>query len=115
VEGLAESGGIFMLWAPRRPRLAPDPTVVGTRQRSRPCVRCRAGAAITEAGDTCRELLLLIEGSARIEMRSENTIVAESPGTRVLSVPVDGFDTALERDPPAATHHAPHGKQPCLT
>lgn len=84
-----------------------------------------AGAAITEAGDTCRELLLLIEGAARVEVRgekglqvsrmqpgqvldelevlshgtTENTIVAETSGTRVLAVPVDCFDTTLERDP----------------
>jgi len=31
--------------------------------------RYGAGEAITEAGDTCRELLLLIEGYARIEWR----------------------------------------------
>jgi CRP-like cAMP-binding protein len=87
--------------------------------------RYEAGAAITEAGDTCRELLLLIDGSARVEMRdgeglrvslmqpgqvldelevlshgtTENTIVAESSGTRVLAVPVDCFDSTLERDP----------------
>jgi hypothetical protein len=87
--------------------------------------RYEAGEAITEAGDTCRELLLLIEGSARIEWRggdglqlspmrpgqvldelevlshgaTENTIVAETSGTRVLAVPVDCFDATLERDP----------------
>jgi hypothetical protein len=87
--------------------------------------RYEPGAAITEAGDTCRELLLLIEGSARVEVRgdeglrvtrmqpgqvldelevlshgtTENTIVAETSGTRVLAVPVDCFDTTLERDP----------------
>ena len=87
--------------------------------------RYEAGAAITEAGDTCRELLLLIEGVARVEVRSdgglqvslmrpgqvldelevlshgstENTIVAESSGTRVLAVPVDCFDSTLEHDP----------------
>lgn len=87
--------------------------------------RYEAGAAITEAGDTCRELLLLVEGSARIEVRgeegvqvspmrpgqvldelevlshgtTENTIVAETSGSRVLAVPVDCFDTTLERDP----------------
>jgi hypothetical protein len=87
--------------------------------------RYEAGAAITEAGDTCRELLLLVEGSARIEVRgedgvqvspmrpgqvldelevlshgtTENTIVAEISGSRVLAVPVDCFDTTLERDP----------------
>jgi hypothetical protein len=89
-------------------------------------IRCyEAGSLITEAGDTCRELLLLIEGNAHIEVRSEgglqvsrmqagqvldelevlshatteNTIVAQSPGTRVLAVPVDCFDSALEHDP----------------
>jgi hypothetical protein len=87
--------------------------------------RYGAGAAITEAGDTCRELLLLVEGSARVERRggggmeisamrpgqvldelevlshdeAANTIVAESDDTRVLAVPVDCFDTTLERDP----------------
>ena len=87
--------------------------------------RYEPGAAITEAGDTCRELLLLIEGAARVEERgdeglrvtrmqpgqvldelevlshgtTENTIVAETSGTRVLAVPVDCFDTTLERDP----------------
>jgi hypothetical protein len=84
-----------------------------------------AGEAITAAGDSCRELLLLIEGEARVEERSgdqvrfralragqvldelevlthsksENTIVAETAGTRVLAVPVDCFDVTLERDP----------------
>ncbi|MFN7632175.1 MAG: cyclic nucleotide-binding domain-containing protein [Cyanobacteriota bacterium] len=84
-----------------------------------------AGAWITEAGDTCRELLLLIEGAAQVnrhagervwveQMRpgqvldelevlthsaAENTIVAEINGTRVLAVPVDSFDATLERDP----------------
>lgn len=84
-----------------------------------------AGAFITEAGDTCRELLLLIEGAARVEHQAggqgrverlrpgqvldeldvlthsavESTIVAEVSGTRVLAVPVDSFDAMLERDP----------------
>jgi hypothetical protein len=86
-----------------------------------------AGGLITEAGDTCRELLLLMEGAARVEHRgggggegwvermrpgqvldelevlshsaAESTIVAETAGTRVLAVPVDSFDTTLERDP----------------
>lgn len=84
-----------------------------------------AGDCITEAGDTCRELLLLIEGAARVEHRAggqgsvermrpgqvldelevlthsaaESTIVAEVSGTRVLAVPVDSFDAMLERDP----------------
>jgi hypothetical protein len=85
-----------------------------------------AGELITEAGDTCRELLLLIEGEARVEQpaasgagrmerlrpgevldelevlthsASESTIVAELAGTRVLAVPVDSFDAMLEHDP----------------
>jgi hypothetical protein len=85
-----------------------------------------AGALITEAGDTCRELLLLIEGAARVEhpsipeggvverlrpgevldelevlthSASESSIVAEVDGTRVLAVPVDSFDAMLEHDP----------------
>ena len=89
-------------------------------------IRCyEAGELITEAGDTCRELLLLIEGAAQVnrhagdrvwqeQMRagqvldelevlthsaSESTIVAEIGGTRVLAVPVDSFDATLERDP----------------
>jgi CRP-like cAMP-binding protein len=80
---------------------------------------------ITEAGDTCRELLLLIEGSANIlfhlpdrEIRierlqvgqtldelevlahsdSQNTIVAEGDFTRILAVPVSAFDDLLDRD-----------------
>lgn len=84
-----------------------------------------AEGLITEAGDTCRELLVLVEGSARVEhgeadggrverMRpgqvldelevlthstSESRIVAEESGTRVLAVPVDSFDAMLEHDP----------------
>lgn len=83
------------------------------------------GELITEAGDTCRELLLLIEGIARVHHRdgertwvkdlqpgrvldelqvlthssSENTIVAEADGTCLLAVPVDSFAAVLERDP----------------
>jgi Cyclic nucleotide-binding domain/4Fe-4S binding domain len=80
---------------------------------------------ITEAGDTCRELLLLITGSADIsfhlpnqEIRieqlqlgqtldelevlarsdSKNTIVASSDLTRILAVPVSAFDDLLDRD-----------------
>lgn len=84
-----------------------------------------SGDLITEAGDTCRELLLLIEGRATVRHRdgqrawleemepgrvldelevlthsaSESTIVAEADATRVLAVPVDSFDAVLERDP----------------
>ena len=83
------------------------------------------GGLITEAGDTCRELLLLIEGGARVRHRSgerewledlqpgrvldelqvlthstsESSIEAVADGTRVLAVPVDSFDAVLERDP----------------
>ena len=80
---------------------------------------------ITEAGDTCRELLLLIEGQAEIYLKGSNqvdiissllpgkvldelevlththlmgTIVAKSTPTRVLAIPVDAFDDLLERD-----------------
>jgi hypothetical protein len=81
--------------------------------------------AITEAGDTCRELLLLIEGEAKIyyhladEVRIEslyagqvldelevlghsnleNTILADSENTRILAVSVDAFDDFLAQDP----------------
>jgi Cyclic nucleotide-binding domain/4Fe-4S binding domain len=81
---------------------------------------------ITEAGDTCRELLLLIEGNANIHFcleneqiqiekihpgqtldeleilansESKNTIVADSEITRILAVPVAAFDDLLDRDP----------------
>jgi Cyclic nucleotide-binding domain/4Fe-4S binding domain len=80
---------------------------------------------ITEAGDTCRELLLLIEGDAKIHYRladeirveclhpgqtldelevlahsaSENTIIADSEKTRILAVSVDAFDDLLDHDP----------------
>jgi CRP-like cAMP-binding protein len=81
---------------------------------------------ITEAGDTCRELLLLIEGDANIHFcleneriqiekiypgqtldeleilansDSKNTIIADSDITRILAVPVAAFDDLLDRDP----------------
>jgi hypothetical protein len=80
---------------------------------------------ITEAGDTCRELLLLIAGDAKIhfylqnnEIRvenlqvgqtldelevlahsdSKNTIIADSDVTRILAVPVQAFDDFLDLD-----------------
>ncbi|MCS5693138.1 cyclic nucleotide-binding domain-containing protein [Cyanobium sp. FGCU-6] len=85
----------------------------------------KAGALITETGDTCRELLLLVDGAASVQHRqegraweeqlrpghvldelevlthsaAESTIVAEAEGTRVLAVPVDSFDAMLGRDP----------------
>jgi CRP-like cAMP-binding protein len=86
-----------------------------------------SGEVITEAGDTCRELLLLLEGNANIhyqnqtgtEIRverlqpgqtldelevlahstSENTIIAESAKTRILAISVDAFDDLLDNDP----------------
>lgn len=84
-----------------------------------------AQEAITEAGDTCRELLLLIEGDATIYYQipggvrteqlhpgqtldelevlthsaSENTILADNEPTRILAVSVDAFDDLLDRDP----------------
>jgi len=83
------------------------------------------GDVITEAGDTCRELLLLIEGDANIHYQteagvrveqlhpgqtldelevlahstSENTIVADSESTRILAISVDAFDNWLDHDP----------------
>ena len=80
---------------------------------------------ITEAGDTCRELLIVITGAARINIYeqdrivnverlhigqtldeleilarsdSQNTIIADSDITRILAVPVDAFDDFLDRD-----------------
>jgi CRP-like cAMP-binding protein len=81
---------------------------------------------ITEAGDTCRELLLLIAGDASIHFYleheqvqiekihpgqtldeleiltnsdSQNTIIADSDPTRILAVPVEAFDDLLDYDP----------------
>jgi hypothetical protein len=83
------------------------------------------GEAITEAGDTCRELLILMAGEASIHYQQpdgtrierfhpgqtldelevlahrdmENTIIADSDLTRILAIPVDAFDTLLDQDP----------------
>ncbi len=83
------------------------------------------GDVITGAGDTCRELLLLIEGDANIhyqladEVRverfhpgqtldelevlthsnSENTIIADSEKTRILAIAIDAIDDLLDHDP----------------
>jgi CRP-like cAMP-binding protein len=83
------------------------------------------GDIITEAGDICRELLLLIEGDAKIHYQtgsdlrveqlhpgqtldelevlahsnSKNTIVADSKSTRILAISVDAFDDLLDHDP----------------
>jgi len=79
---------------------------------------------ITEEGDTCRELLLLIEGEAQIEApqgqevplqnlvpgqildelevlshaEQVGTIVAKASVTRILAIPVDTFDDLLDQD-----------------
>jgi CRP-like cAMP-binding protein len=84
-----------------------------------------SGDLITEAGDTCRELLLLIEGNAKIHYQtgaetrfeflhpgqtldelevlahsnSENTIIADSEKTRIIAISVDTFDDLLDHDP----------------
>jgi CRP-like cAMP-binding protein len=83
------------------------------------------GEAITEAGDTCRELLILMAGEASIHYQQpegtrveqfhpgqtldelevlayrdlENTILADSDPTRILAIPVDAFDALLDKDP----------------
>ncbi len=80
---------------------------------------------ISEAGDTCRELLLLIEGTVEIRVKrpdqteivsnllpgkvldelevlthtnQSGTITAKSSPTRVLAIPVDTFDDLMDRD-----------------
>lgn len=86
----------------------------------------QAEEAITEEGDTCRELLLLMEGSAQVQAhpigdrpvpaqallpgqvldelevlshaQQTSTIVAKAQPTRILAIPVDTFDDLLERD-----------------
>lgn len=85
-----------------------------------------AGDLITEQGDTCRELLLSIEGTAEIHYQQPdrsirvvailpgrvldelevlshstltNTIVATATPTRILALPVDTFDDMFDRDP----------------
>ena len=80
---------------------------------------------ITESGDTCRELLLLIEGSVEIVTKRADgtefvycllpgcildelevlshtnlmgTIIAKAEITRILAIPVQAFDDLLEGD-----------------
>jgi CRP-like cAMP-binding protein len=83
------------------------------------------GEVITEAGDTCRELLLLLEGNANVHYQTgenirieqlhpgemldelevlahsntENTIIADSEMTRILAISVDAFDEFCDSDP----------------
>jgi len=104
-------------------RLAPH-TLIALAQQAE--VRTHtSGEAITEAGDTCRELLILMAGEASIHYQQpegtrveqfhpgqtldelevlahrdlENTILADSDPTRILAIPVDAFDTLLDKDP----------------
>jgi len=85
----------------------------------------KASAVVTEEGDTCRELLLLIDGEAQIETHNAEgkvsvrnllpgqildelevlshsaqagTIIAKVAKTRILAIPVDTFDDLLDRD-----------------
>ncbi len=84
-----------------------------------------ADQTITEPGDTCRELLLLIDGQAKIHYQladgirvehlqvgqmldelevltqsdAENTIIAETAVTRILAVSVEALDQLLDQDP----------------
>lgn len=86
----------------------------------------QVGEFVTEAGDTCRELLLLVQGEAKVqfalatgETRTQplqpgqvmdeldvlarhdrlGTVIAQSPLTRILAIPVDAFDAFLAKDP----------------
>ncbi len=87
-----------------------------------------SGGVISDAGDTCRELLLLLEGTVTIQHQQEdgiqseqlqpghlldelevltrsnleNTIVADSDPTRILTIPVDAFDELMDRYPDVA-------------
>jgi hypothetical protein len=102
-----------------------DETLIALAEKAE--VRMYSGnQIITEAGDTCRELLLLIEGEAQIQLHlqereikveklhtgqtldelevlahsnSQNTIVADSNMTRILAIPADVFDGFLDLDP----------------
>ncbi len=83
------------------------------------------GDTITDPGDTCRELLILIEGEASIHYQHpegtrvehfhpgqaldelevlthsdlENAILADAKATRILAIPVASFDTLIDQDP----------------
>jgi hypothetical protein len=86
----------------------------------------QVGELVTEVGDTCRELLLLVQGEAEVqfklttgEIRTQSlktgqvideldvlarrdrlgTVMAQSPLTRILAVPVDAFDAFVAGDP----------------
>lgn len=85
----------------------------------------KAEDVVTEDGDTCRELLLLIEGIVEISIHGGNhettvssllpgrmldelevlahtahsgTAIAKATPTRILAIPVDTFDNLLDRD-----------------
>jgi hypothetical protein len=80
---------------------------------------------ISDEGDTCRELLLLLEGAVQIQMhdsmgnlvtsslmpgqlldelevlshgKQSGRLIAKHPSTRILAIPVDNFDNLLDRD-----------------
>jgi len=83
------------------------------------------GEIITDPGDTCRELLILIEGEASIHYQRadgpliehfrpgqtldelevlthsnlENAILSDSKSTRILAIPVASFDQLIDQDP----------------
>ncbi|MEO1068416.1 MAG: cyclic nucleotide-binding domain-containing protein, partial [Cyanobacteria bacterium J06638_6] len=82
------------------------------------------GEAITHAGDTCRELLILLTGEASIHYQQaedvrierfhpgqtldelevlthshlDSAILADSENTRILAIPVDAFDALIDQD-----------------
>lgn len=82
------------------------------------------GEAITHAGDTCRELLILLAGEASIHYQQaeaarverfhpgqtldelevlthshlDSAILADSENTRILAIPVDAFDALIDQD-----------------
>lgn len=85
----------------------------------------RANEVISDEEDTCRELLLLVEGSVQVQSPNEEgeiqasnllpgelldelevlshnrmcgRIIAEVTPTRILAIPVDVFDNLLDRD-----------------
>jgi CRP-like cAMP-binding protein len=84
----------------------------------------QTGEVLSDEGDTCRELLILIEGAAQVEVeqqgirttfsllpgrvldelevlsqgRQAGRITAKATPTRILAIPVDAFDTLLDRD-----------------
>lgn len=80
---------------------------------------------LSDEGDTCRELLILIDGIVQVDIENQGIrttfsllpgqvldelevlsqgkqagrITAKATPTRILAIPVDAFDTLLDRDP----------------